>query len=146
MAERDVVDASILIQRFIADAHTVNVRNLFSKSVQQETNLFVPEFCLIECTNVLWKRVRFFNVPQSQAIQLVDSLLSLPRQVTVSNNLLSQALEIGLAHRLAVYDSLYIALALSLKCPLITVDDRQLQVAISAGAPTKSITDSASTE
>ena len=59
-------------------------------------------------------------------------MLTLPLQMQPVYNLLPQALQIGLAHQLAVYDSLYIALALSLNCPLVTVDDLQLQAAIAA--------------
>ena len=140
MAERYVVDASVLIQRFIADTYTQNTKALLSQSIQG-TQLFIPEFCLLECVNVLWKRVRFLNLTQSEASQSVENLLAFPLQVVLVSDLLPQALQIGLAHQLAVYDSLYIALALSLNCPLVTVDDRQLQAAIAQGSAIAPITD-----
>ena len=68
-------------------------------------------------------------------------MLTLPLQMQPVYNLLPQVLQIGLAHQLAVYDSLYIALALSLNCPLVTVDDRQLQAAIAQGSAIDPITD-----
>jgi len=40
-----------------------------------------------------------------------------------------------------MYDSLYIALALNLDCPLVTVDDRQGNGAIACGVIFKPITD-----
>lgn len=56
-------------------------------------------------------------------------------------DLLSRALELGLKHQLAIYDSLYIALAESLDCPFITVDSRQEAAAKAEGIVIKPVTD-----
>jgi predicted nucleic acid-binding protein len=61
-----VVDASVVIQRLIRETHTDNAIALFSQLTKTD-NLIVPEFCLLECSNVLWKHVRFQGMPQSQA-------------------------------------------------------------------------------
>jgi hypothetical protein len=50
---------------------------LFSQLTEAD-NLIVPEFCLLECTNVLWKQVRFQGMAQSQAESLVSDLGALP--------------------------------------------------------------------
>jgi predicted nucleic acid-binding protein len=47
----------------------------------------------------------------------------------------------GLIHNLAVYDSVYIALAEHMSRPLITVDARQERAAIATGIVVKSLTD-----
>ena len=52
-----------------------------------------------------------------------------------------RALEIGLKHELAVYDSVYIALAEQLGHPLITDDSRQATAASAEGITLKAITD-----
>jgi predicted nucleic acid-binding protein len=52
-----------------------------------------------------------------------------------------RALQIGLATQLAIYDSLYLALAESLNCALITVDQKQSEAAISTQIPIKAIAD-----
>ena len=72
---------------------------------------------------------------------MIVEMLVLPFQIVPVINLLSRALQIGLSYQLAVYDSLYIALALDLDCPLITVDARQLNAATACGVVIKPITD-----
>ena len=137
---RYVVDASVIIQALVAQSHTAEATALVA-SIPQTNQIHIPEFCLLECANVLWKQVRFQKIPKVDAAQLLLDLLDLPLVSVPVLNLLPTALEIGLAHQLAVYDSLYIALALSLNCPLVTVDDRQLQAAIAQGSAIDPTTD-----
>ena len=91
--------------------------------------------------NVLWKHIRFDGLPQTDATEVVANLLMLPFQIVTVHPLLPTALQIGLRHQLAVYDSLYIALALKVNCPLITVDTRQSNAAAASGVILKAITD-----
>jgi predicted nucleic acid-binding protein len=58
MNDRYVVDANIVIQRFIVEQDTPQVKVLFDQMLSG-TELIVPEFCRLECSNVLWKQVRF---------------------------------------------------------------------------------------
>ncbi|MEQ9667967.1 type II toxin-antitoxin system VapC family toxin [Coleofasciculus sp. G2-EDA-02] len=97
--------------------------------------------CLLECVNVLWKEVRFRGLPKTQAEQIVGELLALSFRIMPTVHLLPSALQIGLSYQLALYNSLYIALALDLNCPLVTVDDRQRNGAIASGVIVKPITD-----
>jgi len=46
-----------------------------------------------------------------------------------------------LSHKLAIYDSIYIALSERLACQLVTVDQKQALVASSEGIMLKMITD-----
>ena len=140
MAARYVVDASILGHYLDPDTYTVEVTNLLTGMVQGD-QLYIPEFCLLECTNVLWKHVRFDGLPQTDATEIIANLLMLPFQIVTVHPLLPTALQIGLRHQLAVYDSLYIALALEVNCPLVTVDTRQSNAAAASGVILKAITD-----
>ena len=140
MAARYVVDASILGHFLDLDIYTAEVTHLLA-GLAQGDQLYIPEFCLLECTNVLWKHVRFDGLPQIDATEIVADLLRLPFQVVPVHPLLPAALQIGLRYQLAVYDSLYIALALELDCPLITVDTRQGNAAAASGITLKAITD-----
>ncbi len=140
MATRYVVDASAIGHYLDPDIYTTEVTNLLA-GLAQGTELYVPEFCLLECTNVLWKHVRFDGLPESDAQETISDLLQLPFQIVPIRSLLPRALQIGLNHQLAVYDSLYIALALDLNCPLITVDSRQAIAATASGVILKPITD-----
>jgi predicted nucleic acid-binding protein len=135
-----IVDASIIIQRLIRQPFTPNVQALFS-SLTPADRLIAPEFCLIECTNVIWKQARFFGMTHPQAEQLVKDLRFLPLKRAPVKKLLDDALRIGLKHQLAVYDSVYIVLAQQVGFPLITVDQQQEQAALAEGVSIKAVTD-----
>lgn len=135
-----VIDTSIVMQYLLTESYT-SYAIVLVQQLQQGIQLFIPEFCLLECANVLWKQVHFQGMPQTEAEQLLVELLALPFDIMPVANLLARALQIGLSHQLAIYDSLYIALAESLNCPLITVDIKQTQAAIANNVVIKPITD-----
>lgn len=140
--EHWVVDASVLAQAFVKDNYSAQIFSLLATAGSSaESTIHVPEFCVLECTNVLWKRARFEDQDRQQTMLGLQNLLALPLVLYYASPLMPRALEIGLAHNLAVYDSLYIALAETLSCPLITVDRRQSQAAEAAGITLKAITD-----
>lgn len=141
MATTYVVDASVAIKYFLTETYTPEVRVLVAQMYQGEHQLHIPEFCLLECVNVLWTNVRFRGLPQTDAEQMIVEMLALPFQIVSVTSLLPRALLIGLMHQLAIYDSMYIALALDMNCPLITVDERQLNAATACGVVIKPITD-----
>ena len=134
------VDASIIAAYLVKDALTENVDRLFDQ-LGDGIELYIPAICLVECTNVLWKRVRFQSMPEGEAEILLQDLRDLPFKVASIEDVLPRALNIGLAYQLAVYDSLYIALAEQYKFPLITADAKQEAVATTAGITIKPITD-----
>jgi predicted nucleic acid-binding protein len=136
-----VVDTSIVIQRLITDTHSPNVKVLFGGLADSQDELWVPEFCLLECANVLWKQVRFSGLPEDQAHQLLRDLVVLPLHVIPVSDLFSSAMRIGLDHELAIYDSVYIAMAFHLGYPLITVDEKQEKAAKDIGVTVKAVTD-----
>lgn len=140
-----IVDASIVVQLVVADRYTDEAKALF-KGIEDGDTINVPEFCILECANVLWKQVRFRGVAQSEVDRLLDVLLALDIVVMTVHDLLPRALEIGLKHQLAVYDSVYIALAEKLEHPLITDDEKQANAAIAEGVRLKPITDFAPEE
>ncbi|MBD2775192.1 type II toxin-antitoxin system VapC family toxin [Iningainema tapete] len=135
-----VVDTSVVMQYLLTETYTSHAIVLVQQ-LQQGAQLCIPEFCLLECANVLWKQVRFQGMSQTEASLLLVELLALPLEIMPVGNLLQRALLIGLDHQLAVYDSFYIALAARLSCPLITVDQRQAQAATASNVVIKPITD-----
>lgn len=136
-----VADASVVIQYAINQEYTAAAKALIVRMCRREDELLIPEFCLLECTNVLWKEVRFQGLPENQAAVITHELQMLAFRVVPVRDLLPRALQIGLACRLAVYDALYIALALQQDCPLITVDLRQQEGALKSGGVLKAIAD-----
>lgn len=80
-------------------------------------------------------------MPQSEAESLLQDLRELPFTIASIEETLPRALQIGLAHKLAIYDSVYIALAEYYKFPLITADTKQEAAARAVGITIKPITD-----
>ncbi len=70
---------------------------------------------------------------QSYAENLVRDLQRLPIQRTPVKRIFKPALQIGLRNKLAIYDSVYIAMALKSGLPLLTADIAQTQSAVKEG-------------
>ncbi len=104
MAGSYVVDTSVVAHYLYADTYTPQVQFLVDRMYQGD-RLYIPEFGLIECVNVLWKKVRFQGLLQTNAEQLIDELLVLPFQIVLVKDILLQALQIGLTRQLAVYNN-----------------------------------------
>lgn len=136
------VDASVVVQRLVKEPYTDHVRRLMRNLTSQE-ELWVPEFCLFELTNVLWKQVRFGSLNASTADTMVRQILpKLPLNTyRADGGLLAEALKLGLTHTLPIYDSVYLAIAVRLGYPLITVDQPQQKAASAQGIALKAITD-----
>lgn len=142
MSESYVIDASALVQYLIDDTDSARVDTIMS--MLDDPNMLILcsiEFCYAECVNVLWKHVRFYGASSAESLILVNDLIDLPLHIYSARDLLVRALEIGLKHQLAVYDSVYIALAESLSLPLITTDAKQAAAAQVEGVTLKPIAD-----
>lgn len=75
----------------------------------------------------------FNGIALENASFILEGLISLPLNLAEAERLLSRSLTIALTHSLAVYDSVYIALAQQYTCPLVTLDRRQQTAAENAG-------------
>ncbi len=53
-----VVDTSVVSQYSISQTYTPQARVLITRMYAGD-ELYIPEFSLLECANVLWKEVRF---------------------------------------------------------------------------------------
>jgi predicted nucleic acid-binding protein len=135
-----IVDASVVAEFLITGPYTPNAQAFF-KGVLVGDQFTVPELCLNECTNVIWKAVRFRGMPPHQAIQTLQDLRALPLKRAATKAVLGTALAIGLKHDLAIYDSLYIALALKSSNAFVTIDGKQANAATAEGVVVKPITD-----
>jgi predicted nucleic acid-binding protein len=137
-----VVDTSVLAQGFVEDPETRRVYTLMRMVTKDKTViLHIPEFCLIECTNVLWKQAKQHGETPAAVKRMLADLRGFPLDVHAAMGLLPRALDIALQPGLAVYDCMHLALAEILAYPLITVDKKQAQIAIAIGVTLKAITD-----
>ncbi len=140
MSDHYVIDPSALMQGYVREAFTPNVLALLAQ-VPASVELHIPDFCLVECTNVLWKHIRHHGMPLEVAHQAMLDLSALLLTVHPASAYLPDALTIGVEQELAVYDSLYIALADATGYPLITADGRQERRAMQVGVAIKPLTD-----
>jgi predicted nucleic acid-binding protein len=139
---KHVVDTSIFIQGFLMETQTLRVMTLFNLALDQNVmQIHIPEFCLSECANIIWKRIIFQQMPLVDGQKIVSQLKASPVIIEATIDLMPRALEIGVQHRLAIYDSIYIALAEFLRCPLLTEDGKQADAAKAVGIQLKPITD-----
>jgi predicted nucleic acid-binding protein len=124
-----VVDTTIVMTYLTASHYTPNASAFFDQ-VTATDQLFAPEFCLAECTNVFWKEVRFGNMPFESAQSALTDLHKMPLTTVLIKPILDQALDVGLRRQLSVYDSLFIVLAQKYQCPLLTLDEKQTTAAL----------------
>ena len=123
-----VVDASVAIKLYVPEVHSAQAIRFFSDAHE----LIVPEFMLAEVANIVWKKSALLReLTEAEAQAIIDAVQELPLGYYYTSGLLSEAIRIALTTRRTVYDSLYIALAASQECQLIT-DDRKLYDALQA--------------
>ena len=118
MISRAVVDSSVAIKWVVEEEDSDSARSV------SHATLEAPDLLLIECANILWKKVTLADLNSREAGECWQLLLQAPIQFTSSPDLLDTALRISLDLKHPVYDCVYLALALQLEVPLITADRR----------------------
>ena len=119
MIEAAVVDACVAVKWVIEEPGSKEARLLFLARLE------APDVMLVECANILWKKVHVRGLAENQAIERWDTLAGSPVALIPSGELLEAALRLSLEIDHPVYDCLYMALAMRSNVPLVT-DDREL--------------------
>lgn len=109
---------------------------LLNSYIEAKTKLLVPDLFWAEFGNVVWKGVRQKRWSRNSALAAVAEMAGRKFLTVSSAVLLPQALEIAINFGRSVYDSLYVALAVSANSQLITADER-LANALAAYLPVK---------
>ncbi|OLE51851.1 MAG: hypothetical protein AUG51_20985 [Acidobacteria bacterium 13_1_20CM_3_53_8] len=123
---RYVVDASIAVKLYIPEVHSQNVVQFFS----DQHDLIVPDLMLAEFGNIIWKKVRLLGeLTSDEGKKIIAAAQTLPLGYYSTIDLITDAFEIALNAQRTVYDCLYVALAASQGCQLMT-DDRKLNAAL----------------
>ena len=96
---------------------------LLAQNQRGEVQLVAPDAYLPEVTNALWARSHLRDdLTANEARDAMDRLLLMLPSLAPSSGLAVQALELSLAFGHAVYDCLYVALAIQNGCSVITAD------------------------
>jgi predicted nucleic acid-binding protein len=117
---RFVVDASVAVKWVLPEVHSDAALRLR----RQDYELLVPDFFFPEIANVLWKRIRRGEDSLKSAQENLQALMSAPVRIFPSFNLMPQALETADRIQQAVYDCVYLTLAIENQCQMVTADER----------------------
>ena len=117
---RYVVDASVAIKWFLPQLYADAARRLLGSN----HSLLVPDLLFPEMGNILWKEVRFGLGTAEEARVTMIALSALPLQVYASKQLMPLAMDIALQTQRTVYDSLYLAIAVTEACQMVTADKK----------------------
>ena len=98
---------------------------------------YTIELAVKEVANSIWKRVKLLrDIDENKALTILGDLLELRRtalRIEPQDVYLGQALEIALKNDETIYDSLFIAQALTKKAILVTSDKKQAEIASRLG-------------
>lgn len=134
-----VLDASVAIKWAIPSAReplTDQSVRLLKRYIDNEIGFIVPDVFWAELGNVLWKGVRQRRWQRAEAETAMKEMRSRDFATVSSLALVSEALIIAFTYDRAVYDCLYVALALQSQSDLVTADER-LANALAARFPVK---------
>jgi predicted nucleic acid-binding protein len=115
---RLVVDASVAVKWLVPESHADAARRILSLNHE----LLAPDLIWAEVGNVIWKKWRRGEVPGHTAGDLLQDFRRYPVQTFASRALMSAAWDLAERYSRSFYDSLYLALAASAECPLVTAD------------------------
>lgn len=118
-----VVDASIAVKWMIPEEHTREALRLQADS----SDLLSPDLILVEVANVLWKKVRRGELPEEKGREVLETFQGSPVRLVAADLLLEAAWEIATRFDRSIYDSLYLALAVSEGCQMVTADRKLLK-------------------
>ena len=116
---RYAVDASVVVKWFAPEIHSEHASRLLA----HDDALLAPELLFIEVANVLWKQVRRGAATRGEATERLSGISARVLPIA-SVALTASALNIALVYDRSAYDALYVALAISEGCQVITADRR----------------------
>lgn len=116
----------------VADSSYLTEGILRDVALLEKETLVSPDLALSEVVNTLWKHeILIGDLKDSQErIELLLDLISNEqvRLIRPDKKLLNESYALSLKHRLPIYDSIFVALALQLKMDLATFDNKQSTV------------------
>ena len=117
---RYVVDASVAVKWYLPEIHDAAAQRLLTGKEE----LLVPDLIFPAVGSILWKRVRFGQILETEAEAVLQSLGALPLTVSPSWPLVVPALTIACQAQRTVYESLYLALAVRERAVMVTADEK----------------------
>lgn len=121
-----VLDASVAAKWMLPSEERLvdEAAALLRDYTEGKVQFIVPDIFWAELGNVAWKCVRQGRWSARSAETAVREMTERRFPTAPSADLLPQAFEIALQFERSVYDSLYVALAISRRIPFVTADER----------------------
>jgi predicted nucleic acid-binding protein len=117
---RVVVDASVAIKWFVPEIHADAARRLLREGIA----LLAPDLIWAEVANGLWRKWRDKELQAELVQQILADFRRFPLRIHSGETLYDIAWPIAQGSGRTFYDSLYLALAMSNGCPMVTADLR----------------------
>ncbi len=117
------MDASVVAKWLLPEVHSEAAGRLLGGGL----DLWAPDLVWAEVGNVLWKKWRQRELSADAVAGLVRDLRRMPLTIHPSDLLFEPAWEIAHGLGRSFYDSLYVALARSQGCRLVTADRKLWQ-------------------
>ena len=116
-----VIDSSALIKYVVKEEDWEKVEEYIKEGC------VTLDLAVKETANALVKKVFKDEVDAGTAEEIICRLHGVVR-IMPQKEYFSKALEVALKHKLAIYDGLFIALAIGTNMPLLTSDGKQAEV------------------
>mgnify|MGYP001819520434 FL=1 len=113
-----VIDASVAIKWYLLEIHA----GAALEYLDERFTLIVPELFFAEFGNILWKKSRLGEISIAEAHGILDEIERVPLQQHDIHSLLKPAFELATVHNSSVYDCVYLALAVTGGCQMVTAD------------------------
>ena len=117
---RWVVDASVAVKWFLPEVDAEAAQRL----LQAQHELLAPDLLWAEVGNTLWKKWRQGEITAETAQGILRDIRTFPLQVHRTEMLLETAWDLAVQWQRSIYDSLYLAIAMTVTCQLVTADRR----------------------
>jgi predicted nucleic acid-binding protein len=124
-----VVDASVAVKFLVQEPGTEEARRLLAIP----DALIAPDWILVEAANTFWKKVKRSELLIVHAERHLAALPEFFDTLYPASELIGDALSLSFRLRHAVYDCVYLALALREGCRLVTADDGFSAAIVRAG-------------
>lgn len=117
-----VLDASVAIKWYTGEVHSAEALRFLSTGYE----MHVPAFFAAECSNVILKKsLQRGEIPITEARAILGKLFTYPLRVHPVDLLAIRGFDLAIGvgrPKLAIYDFLYLALAIRLDCGYLTAD------------------------
>ena len=130
---RFVVDASVAMKWYLPESHSADAEKLLSG----EFRLLAPDLIVSEVGNILWKRVMRSELSVPKAKSIMAAFAKLPLTILPANALAENAMTIACGLKRTFYDSVYLALAMTADCRLVTADRKLFEAIVNNAGPAK---------